>query len=57
VKKIDAHMHVSGGGQSFFGCDVESVIDAADRLEIDPGLLDSDYRWTLGHARGCSRLQ
>lgn len=35
MKKIDAHMHVSGGGQRFLGCDVDSVIDAADRLEID----------------------
>jgi predicted TIM-barrel fold metal-dependent hydrolase len=35
MRKIDAHMHVSGGGQNFFGCDVDSVIDAADRLEID----------------------
>jgi predicted TIM-barrel fold metal-dependent hydrolase len=34
VKKIDAHMHVNGGGQDF-GCPVEAVIDAADRLEID----------------------
>jgi len=32
VKKIDAHMHVNGGGQDF-GCPVEAVIDAADRLE------------------------
>jgi len=35
MKKIDAHMHVSGGSQRFLGCDVDSVIDAADRLEID----------------------
>ena len=35
MKKIDAHMHVCGCGQHFAGCDVESVIDAADRLEID----------------------
>jgi uncharacterized protein len=35
MKKIDAHMHVSGGRHQFFGCDVDRVIDAADRLEID----------------------
>ena len=35
MRKIDAHMHVSGGGQNFPGCEVDSVIDAADRLEID----------------------
>jgi predicted TIM-barrel fold metal-dependent hydrolase len=35
VKKIDAHMHVCGGGQRFLGCDADSVIDAADRLGID----------------------
>jgi predicted TIM-barrel fold metal-dependent hydrolase len=35
VKKIDAHMHVSGGPHTFVGCDVESVIDAGDRLRID----------------------
>jgi predicted TIM-barrel fold metal-dependent hydrolase len=35
VKKIDAHMHVSGGSQRFVGCDADSVIDAADALEID----------------------
>jgi predicted TIM-barrel fold metal-dependent hydrolase len=35
VTKIDAHMHVSGGGQQFSGCEVDRVIDAADRLEID----------------------
>jgi predicted TIM-barrel fold metal-dependent hydrolase len=35
MKKLDAHMHVCGGGQRFLGCDVESVIDAADRLEIE----------------------
>ncbi|HEV2296797.1 MAG TPA: amidohydrolase family protein [Tepidisphaeraceae bacterium] len=34
MKKIDAHMHVNGGGQDF-GCPVDAVIDAADRLEID----------------------
>lgn len=35
MKKIDAHMHVAGAGQSFAGCEVESVIDAADRLGIE----------------------
>ena len=35
MRKIDAHMHVSGGGRSFPGCEVDSVIDAADRLEIE----------------------
>ena len=35
MTKIDAHMHVSGGGQRFLGCDVDSVINAADRLGID----------------------
>ena len=34
MKKIDAHMHVDGAGQNF-GCPVDAVIDAADRLEID----------------------
>ena len=34
MKKIDAHMHVNGGGRNF-GCPVDDVIDAADRLEID----------------------
>jgi len=34
VKKIDAHMHVNGAGQNF-GCPVDAVIDAADRLGID----------------------
>jgi predicted TIM-barrel fold metal-dependent hydrolase len=28
-------MHVSGAGQNFLGCEPDSVIDAADRLEID----------------------
>src|SRR3954464_13263307 len=28
-------MHVSGAGQNFPGCEPDSVIDAADRLEID----------------------
>src|SRR5690349_2206938 len=28
-------MHVSGAGQNFVGCDPNSVIDAADRLEIE----------------------
>ena len=35
MKKIDAHMHVAGGSQRFLGCDADSVIDAADRLDID----------------------
>jgi predicted TIM-barrel fold metal-dependent hydrolase len=35
VKKIDAHMHVSAGPHRFYGCEPESVIDAADRLGID----------------------
>lgn len=35
MKKIDAHMHVSGGRHRFPGCEPESVIDAADRLEIN----------------------
>jgi predicted TIM-barrel fold metal-dependent hydrolase len=35
MKKIDAHMHVSVEATPFYGCEVESVIDAADRLEID----------------------
>ena len=35
MRKIDAHMHVSGGPHRFAGCDIESVIDAADRLEIE----------------------
>jgi predicted TIM-barrel fold metal-dependent hydrolase len=35
VKKIDAHMHVCGAGQRFLGCEADSVIDAADRLEIE----------------------
>jgi uncharacterized protein len=28
-------MHVNGGGQAFYGCDADRVIDAADRLEIE----------------------
>jgi predicted TIM-barrel fold metal-dependent hydrolase len=34
MKKLDAHMHVNGAGHDF-GCPVDAVIDAADRLEID----------------------
>src|SRR5687767_375602 len=34
MRMIDAHMHVAGAGQNFVGCEVESVIDAADRLGI-----------------------
>jgi predicted TIM-barrel fold metal-dependent hydrolase len=35
MRTIDAHMHVAGAGQNFAGCEVESVIDAADRLGIE----------------------
>jgi predicted TIM-barrel fold metal-dependent hydrolase len=34
MRKIDAHMHVNGAGQDF-GCELRSVIDAADRLGIE----------------------
>ena len=35
MRMLDAHMHVAGAGQNFAGCEVESVIDAADRLGIE----------------------
>ena len=35
MKKIDAHMHVSAGPHRFYGCEPDSLIDAADRLGID----------------------
>lgn len=35
VRRIDAHMHVSGAGQTFLGCEPDSVVDAADRLGIE----------------------
>jgi predicted TIM-barrel fold metal-dependent hydrolase len=58
VKKIDAHMHVCGGGQRFLGCDVESVIDAADRLEIEQlacSIPITGGRWaTLADVRACN---
>ena len=34
MRKIDAHMHVNGAGQNF-GCPVDAVVDAADRLGIE----------------------
>ena len=35
MKKLDAHMHVAGGPHRFYGCEPDSVINAADRLGID----------------------
>jgi predicted TIM-barrel fold metal-dependent hydrolase len=58
VKKIDAHMHVSGGGQKFFGCEVDSVINAADRLEIEQlacSIPITGGRWaTPAEVRACN---
>jgi len=58
VKKIDAHMHVCGGPHRFYGCEVESVIDAADRLEIDQLVCSipiTGGRWaTPAEARECN---
>ena len=58
MKKIDAHMHVSGGGQAFAGCDVDSVIGAADRLEIDQlacSIPITGGRWaTPAEVRACN---
>jgi predicted TIM-barrel fold metal-dependent hydrolase len=34
MRKIDAHMHVNGADRDF-GCPVDAVVDAADRLGID----------------------
>ena len=34
MTRLDAHMHVNGAGHDF-GCPLDAVIDAADRLEID----------------------
>lgn len=35
VRKIDCHMHVSGGPHRYPGCDPENVVRTADRLGID----------------------
>ena len=51
-------MHVSGGGQRFAGCEVESVIDAADRLEIEQlacSIPITGGRWaTPAEVRACN---
>jgi predicted TIM-barrel fold metal-dependent hydrolase len=35
MKKIDCHMHVSGGSFRYAGAEARNVVDAADRLGID----------------------
>jgi hypothetical protein len=58
MRKIDAHMHVSGGPHRFPGCEVEAVIDAADRLEIDQlacSIPITGGRWaTPAEVRACN---
>lgn len=51
-------MHVSGGGQQFLGCDVDSVVGAADRLQIEQlacSIPITGGRWaTPAEVRACN---